>query len=102
MASNKFLQRRMRLEFVDELIEIVGQSPYNMADHLAKLLSCWNNTIMVRLKEFGYKNMCFTVIFLYYGMRKLQQRWKGISEPTCLSSDNYSCPMFTKVVFLYG
>ncbi len=69
----------MRVEVVDELVEIVGQRPYNMADYLAKLLSCWNNTIMVQLKKFGYGNVWLTVIFLYSGRHKLQQRWKGIS-----------------------
>ncbi len=34
-APSKFLQRRMRLEAVDELVEIVGQNPYCTSKYLA-------------------------------------------------------------------
>ncbi len=56
-APCKPLQRRMRLEVVDELVEIVGRRPYCASTYLVSFLNCWNNTIMGRLKEFGYKNM---------------------------------------------
>ncbi len=54
------MQRRMRLDVVDEVVDIVGQSPYSSSKYLAKFLNCWNNTIIGRLKEFGYKNMWLT------------------------------------------
>ncbi len=34
-APNKFLQRRMRLEVVDELVEMVGSCPYFTSKYLA-------------------------------------------------------------------
>ncbi len=33
-----------------------------MSQYLAELFNCWNNTIMGRLKEFGYKNAWSTLI----------------------------------------
>ncbi len=59
-ASNelsKSFQMRMGLEIVDELMEIVGQNPCCTSKCLTKFLNCRNNTIMGRLKEFGYQNM---------------------------------------------
>ncbi len=43
-------------DILDELVEIVGQSPY------CTFFNCWNSTIMGRLKVFGYKNMWSTWI----------------------------------------
>ncbi len=57
VRCNIFLQRRMRLEVVDELVEIVGPSPYFASKYLALFLNCWTNIIVGRLKEFGYKNI---------------------------------------------
>ncbi len=51
----------MGLQVVHELMEIVGESPC-ASKYLARFLSCWNNTIMGRLKELGYKNMWLTWI----------------------------------------
>ncbi len=42
---------------VDELMEIVGQNSHCTSKCLTKFLNCRNNTIMGRLKEFGYQNM---------------------------------------------
>ncbi len=47
----------MRLEVVDELVEIVGSCPYFASKYIAKFLNCFINIIVGRLKEFGYKNM---------------------------------------------
>ncbi len=44
-ASNIFLQRRMRLEVVDELVEMVGSCPYFASNYLAKFFYCWKNII---------------------------------------------------------
>ncbi len=32
--------------------------PYCAANYLAEFFNCWNNTIMGRLRQFCYKNMC--------------------------------------------
>ncbi len=42
---------------VDELMEIVGQNSHCTPKCLTKFLNCQSNTIMGRLKEFGYQNM---------------------------------------------
>ncbi len=60
-APNESLQRRMWLEVVDELMEILGKIPYWASKYLAYFLNCWNNTIIGRFKEFGYKNMWLTM-----------------------------------------
>ncbi len=54
---NIFLQRRMRLEVVDEFVEIVGLCPYFASKYLALFLCWWTNIILGRLKELGYKNI---------------------------------------------
>ncbi len=43
------------LEFVDELMDIISLNPGCTSPYLAKFLNHWNNTIMGRLKGFGYK-----------------------------------------------
>ncbi len=53
----------MGLENVDELVEIVGQTPYCTLTCLAKPLNCLNITIMGPLKEFGYKSLWLTWIY---------------------------------------
>ncbi len=59
-AESKSLQQCARLEVLNELVEIVDQSPYFASQYLAFILNCWNCTIMRRLTEFGYKNMWST------------------------------------------
>ncbi len=36
---------------MDELVEIVDQSPYYVSKYLVKFLNCWNSTILGRVKE---------------------------------------------------
>ncbi len=45
----------MKLEVVDELMEIVGAYPYFAATYLTSFLNCWKDIIVGRLKEVGYK-----------------------------------------------
>ncbi len=47
----------MRLEVVDELVEIAGSCPYFASNYVALFLNCWTNIIVGRFKEFGYKNI---------------------------------------------
>ncbi len=47
----------MRLEVVDELVEIVDSCHYFASKYLPQFLNCWKNIIVGRLKEFAYKNM---------------------------------------------
>ncbi len=53
VAESKYFQRRVGLEIVNELVEVIGQSSYRTSKGLAMILSCWNNIIMRRLNEFG-------------------------------------------------
>ncbi len=41
-APNKFLQRHMKLEVGDELVNIVGENPYCTSKYPAKFLNYWN------------------------------------------------------------
>lgn len=59
-APKKSWQRRMRLEIMDQLTEIVDQNPYSTSRDLAKLLNCSKNTVLRRLNELGYKNKLST------------------------------------------
>ncbi len=42
-APSKYFQRCIGLEFVDDLVGIVGQSPYCTTKYFAKLFICWDN-----------------------------------------------------------
>ncbi len=48
------------LEVLDQLVEIVGQRPYCTSKYFAQFPNFWNNTIMERLNNFGYKSMWST------------------------------------------
>ncbi len=56
-APNKFLQRHIKLEVIDELVDIEGQCPWFASKYLALFLKFWNYINLGRLKEFGYENM---------------------------------------------
>ncbi len=43
---------RLRLEVVDELVEIVGAYTYFASKYLAQFINCGTNIIVGRLKEF--------------------------------------------------
>ncbi len=45
-APNKSLQQCVRLEVLDELVEIVYQSPYFASQYLAYIHYCWTCTIV--------------------------------------------------------
>ncbi len=47
----------MRLEVVDEFVEIVGLCPYFASKYHAFFLYWWTNIIVGRLKELSYKNI---------------------------------------------
>ncbi len=47
----------MRLEVVDELVNVVGSCPNFALKYLASFLNSWKNSIVGRLKRFTYKNM---------------------------------------------
>ncbi len=51
-ASNKSLQRRMGREVMDVLVEIIGRRAYCTSKYHARLLNCWNSTMMGRLKNY--------------------------------------------------
>ncbi len=53
---------RIELEVVNELVEIVGRSPYCTSNDLAKFLDRRNNTVIERLKETGHKNLLSILI----------------------------------------
>ncbi len=61
-AQSTFFKSPWVLKEVHELMEIEGLSPYCTSNSLAKLVNRWNNTIIGRLKSFGYQNIWLTWI----------------------------------------
>ncbi len=47
-ATSKSLQRHIGLEFVDKMVEFVGQNPYYTSNLFAEVLNCCNTTVMGR------------------------------------------------------
>ncbi len=54
-ATSKSLLRHIGLEFVDAMVEIVGQNPNYTSNYLDEVIDCYITTVMRRLKEFGSK-----------------------------------------------
>ncbi len=56
-APNKSSQRHIKLEVVDELVEILGLCLYFASQYLVLFLNFRYIIIVGRLKDFGYENM---------------------------------------------
>ncbi len=61
-APSKSVQRYMILEVVDDLVEVVGQSPYSRSRDPAKLLNSSKNTVWRWFTGVGNRKKCSTWI----------------------------------------
>ncbi len=120
----------MGLEFVEELVRIVGQSPNCVARYLSKSPHSKNGTNTGRLQRFGYTNMRSTwihhnlssnhnrerlqivkLLLVYLSIRFKQRRRyecyakayeKGLIETTCLRAAFASEQIWTKALYVHS